>query len=138
MTTQQIGVKAIIQQDNKILLMKRSSKYEHLEDAWDVPGGRINFGEEPLEGLKREIQEETGLELNQVNKILDTSTVFKDNTKHIVRITYFCSVKQGTAKISNEHTNLTWIPITQLNQLNFKDFLLKKTIKNIIQISNYK
>jgi 8-oxo-dGTP diphosphatase len=131
---QQIGVKAIIQKDNKILLMKRSKKYEHLEDAWDIPGGRINFGEEPLDGLQREIEEETGLQLDKVHQILDTSTVFKNNERHIVRITYLCSIKEyNKTTLSEEHTNVTWIPIEQLQTLIFKDALLEKTIKENIK-----
>ncbi len=52
MNTHQIGVKAIIERDGKILLIKRSSKYGHLTDAWDIPGGRLEFGEEPELGLR--------------------------------------------------------------------------------------
>ena len=107
---QQIGVKAIIEKDNKILLLKRSEKYEHLSNAWDIPGGRINFGEEPKEGLKREIEEETGLQLKEIKQILDASTVFKNEEKHIVRITYLCTVEEGDPILSNEHTQIEWIP----------------------------
>ncbi len=127
---QQIGVKAIIEKDNKILLLKRSEKYEHLTNAWDIPGGRINFGEEPKEGLKREIKEETGLKLKEIKKILDASTVFKNEEKHIVRITYLCTVEEGNPILSNEHTHIEWIPKEELKRLEFKDQLLKKTIED--------
>lgn len=129
MTTQQIGVKAIIEKDNKILFLKRSEKYEHLNNAWDIPGGRINFGEDPKEGLKREIEEETGLHLKEIKQILDTSTVFKNEEKHIVRITYLCTVEEGDSILSNEHTYVEWIPKEKLKTLEYKDTLLKKTIE---------
>ncbi len=126
---QQIGVKAIIEKDGKILLLKRSEKYDHLKDAWDIPGGRINFGEDPEEGLKREIEEETGLELQEIKQILDASTVFKNEEKHIVRITYLCTVEDGDHNISNEHTHMEWILKEDVKKLEMKDKLLKKVIE---------
>ncbi|MEK6921686.1 MAG: NUDIX domain-containing protein [Nanoarchaeota archaeon] len=125
-----IGVKAFIEKEGKILFMKRSGKYENLNDAGDIPGGRIDFGEDPIDGLKREIQEETGLELEEIKQILDTSTVFKNEEKHIVRITYLCTVKDGATALSHEHTSLEWIPKDQLKTLQYKDKLLEKTIHN--------
>ncbi|MBI5003002.1 NUDIX domain-containing protein [Candidatus Woesearchaeota archaeon] len=126
---QQIGVKAIIEKDNKILLLKRSEKYEHLSDCWDIPGGRINFGEEPEEGLRREIKEETGLQLKEIKQILDASTVFKNEERHIVRITYLCTVEEGVANFSHEHTHIEWIPKEKIKELEYKDTLLKKIIE---------
>ena len=126
---QQIGVKAIIEKDNKILLLKRSEKYEHLTDEWDIPGGRINFGEEPEEGLKREIEEETGLALEEIKEILDVSTVFKNEEKQIVRITYRCTVKEGKENISNEHTEIQWVKKEKVNNLDYNDKIFKKIIE---------
>lgn len=124
-----IGVKAIIEKDNKILFLKRSEKYEHLNNAWDIPGGRINFGEDPKEGLKREIEEETGLQLKEIKQILDASTVFKNEEKHIVRITYLCTVEEGNTNLSHEHTHMEWIPKEKIKELEYKDALLRKTIE---------
>ncbi|MFA6888381.1 MAG: NUDIX domain-containing protein [Candidatus Woesearchaeota archaeon] len=132
MTTQQIGVKAIIEQDNKILLIKRSAKYKHLEAAWDIPGGRTEFGEDPIDGLRREIKEETNLELDEIKQILDASTVFKNEEKHIVRITYLCTVKETNVQLSHEHTDMQWVPKEELKNIEFKDKILKKIINNFI------
>lgn len=126
-----IGVKAIIKKEGKVLFIKRSEKYkdQELDDSWDIPGGRINFGEEPIEGLRREIKEETSLELEEVKQILSTDTVFKNEEKQIVRITYLCTVKEGQHQLSEEHTELVWIPIQELKNMHFKDKLLEKTIQ---------
>jgi len=126
----QIGVKAIlIDSKNNVLLIKRSKKYVNMVDFWDIPGGRINFGEEPVDGLSREIKEETGLELDEVKDIVDASTIFKDEEKHIVRITYLATVKETATSISHEHTDFQWININEIKDL--KDTLLQKCIDKI-------
>ncbi len=128
MITQQIGVKAIIEKDNKILLIKRSAAYGEISNSWDIPGGRTEFGEEPEEGLKREIKEETGLELETIKLVLDVSTVFKNQEKQIIRVTYLCTVKNNNIQLSHEHTDMQWITKQELKNIEFKDKILKKTI----------
>ena len=128
----QIGVKALIVDNGNILLMKRSKKYHgaSLEGVLDIPGGRINFGEEPIDGLRREIKEETGMELDNIKRILDASTIFKDEKRHIVRITYLCSVKDTNVVMSEEHTEIQWTPLEKID-FEFKDKLIGKCVKLI-------
>jgi len=126
---QQVGVKAIIVNNNKILLIKRSQNYEQLVDQWDIPGGRINFGEEPIIGLKREILEETGLELKEVFDILDASTIFLSKDMHIVRITYLVKCS-GQISLSGEHTESKWFSLDEIT-FPLKDHLLQKVVDNL-------
>jgi 8-oxo-dGTP diphosphatase len=53
-----VTVKGLVVQDGKILLLKESEK---LSGKWELPGGGLDFGEDLHSGLKREIEEETGL-----------------------------------------------------------------------------
>lgn len=126
----QIGVKAIIEHNNKFLFIRRSDKYNEITGIWDIPGGRINIGEEPIDGLKREIFEETGLELDEIKQILDASTVFQDEEKQIVRITYLCTAKDSDLKLSEEHTEYKWFSKDEIN-FKFKDNLIEKCIQQI-------
>lgn len=54
-----LGVYGVITRDNEILLIKKA--WGPHTGKWDLPGGRIEFGEEPYEALVREIDEETGI-----------------------------------------------------------------------------
>lgn len=55
-TFYRVAVKALIKnQEGQILLVKEKS------DKWDLPGGGLNHGEEPEDGLRRELQEEIGI-----------------------------------------------------------------------------
>jgi len=56
------GAEAIVfDDDGRILLGRR--RFEPRAGYWDLPGGFLHEGEEPLAGLRREIREETGLEV---------------------------------------------------------------------------
>ena len=53
------GVEGLLERDGKVLLSKRA--IEPRRGYWDLPGGFLEEGEEPLDGLAREFREETGL-----------------------------------------------------------------------------
>jgi 8-oxo-dGTP diphosphatase len=53
------GVYALAVLQNKVLLIQKARG--PYTGKWDLPGGSLEFGEEPLDGLKREVMEETGL-----------------------------------------------------------------------------
>jgi 8-oxo-dGTP diphosphatase len=125
-----IGVKAIIEHDGKILLIKRSDKYKGISGIWDIPGGRLEFGEEPEDGLRREVMEETGIKLTGINRILDASTVYNDDEKHIVRITYLCTAEVKEMKLSNEHTEFIWVDPKKID-FKIEDRLLEKALSLI-------
>ena len=60
-----VSVKGLFVKNGKILLLKESKK---LSGKWELPGGGLNFGEEAHDGLKREIEEETGIKIKNVSK----------------------------------------------------------------------
>lgn len=133
MNTHQIGVKAIIEREDTVLLIKRSmqyqpTRYRDLAETWDLPGGRLEPLEGLEEGLRREVREETGLHIQQIQDTLEIKTVFQSKTEHIVRITYVCSVVDYTLRLSAEHTSANWVRREQLPQLQYKDDLLKETL----------
>ena len=57
------AVKAMIENSKgELLLIKRSKFNSHKPFVWEIPGGRLAKGEDPFEGLKREVKEETNIE----------------------------------------------------------------------------
>ena len=59
-----VSVKGLFVKDGKILLLKESSR---LSGRWELPGGGLDFGEDIHIGLKREIEEETGLQIKSIS-----------------------------------------------------------------------
>jgi len=55
--------KAFIVHDRKLLLVQKSLDDPHNPGKWEVPGGRMDFGEDVDEHIKREVKEEVGLDI---------------------------------------------------------------------------
>ena len=58
------GVQGVLERDGRVLLARRAR--EPRRGHWDLPGGFLDEGEAPLDGLRREFREETGLEIEPV------------------------------------------------------------------------
>jgi ADP-ribose pyrophosphatase YjhB (NUDIX family) len=58
------AVEGLLERGGRVLLAKR--RIDPREGFWDLPGGFLEEGEEPLDGLRREFREETGLEVEPV------------------------------------------------------------------------
>lgn len=99
------GVKALIIKDNKFLAMHNNGVKE---DLWELPGGRMEFGETAEETLKREIMEETGLIVKPI-KLLDTWNLILREDYQIAGIIYLCELEEGEVKLSEEHDAFRWI-----------------------------
>ena len=132
MGQQFIGVKAVILDGNNVLLLKRSDIYKRdgFSGVWDVPGGRTRFGEEPADGLRREVREETGLEVKAILRTLDARTVFLDNERHIVRITFLCTTDSTNVKLSDEHTEARWFDVNDIG-VEMKDKELRAVLEGL-------
>lgn len=102
-----VAVKAIIRKDDKYLVLFKSENEEVNPNEADIPGGRIEFGEEVEVGLKREIKEELGIEI----LIKNPSRVwgFVKENLHLIGITFLAEYIGGEIKLSNEHTCYRWI-----------------------------
>lgn len=117
-----VAMKAIIlNENNEVLIVQESSKdptRSHI-GKWDLPGGRLEFGEDPVEGLKREIKEEVGLEV-EIEKPVDISYWMpKKNEEewYIVALFMICKPLSTEVKISNfEHEAFKWSSLHDLEE----------------------
>jgi 8-oxo-dGTP diphosphatase len=115
-----LGIKAIIKNpNNQILLLKR----RHL-DYWDLPGGRVQEGEEPLAALTREVQEETGLDklanIQPQQIILTPFKISLENhqTAQLMFWFYKCSIlHEEPITLSDEHSEFLWASLKEVQIL---------------------
>jgi 8-oxo-dGTP diphosphatase len=129
MKIQEGAISAIIlDDDDQILFLRRSRNDDFMPGSWDIPGGGLDYGEEPEEGLKREIMEETGLQI-EIIKILTVSTYFMGEAQRI-DVTFLCrAIDSHRLKLSSEHDYYEWVWIDRLNSLT-----LNKYIQQIVDV----
>ncbi len=114
----QVGVKILLRNKAGLfLLLRRNPKlYPDAGSVWDLVGGRITPGQNLLDNLKREIQEETGLKLTQPPQLVAAQDIFKLPDRHIVRLTYVGEI-EGEPELSEEHTEARWFSAEELSIL---------------------
>ena len=97
----QVGVKILLKnKEGKYLALFRSLLSAPKGQHWDIAGGRINTGSSLIENLKREVLEETRLEITGEQKLITAQDIFKTD-KHVVRLTYV-GFADGEVKLSDE------------------------------------
>jgi 8-oxo-dGTP diphosphatase len=105
-----IAVKAFILKNNKVLLLKRRSSDVHKPGTWDIPGGRLEMGENPYDGLQREVSEETGLNVEIVMP-LDVHHFVRDDGQKITMLIFLCKPLSNDIKLSEEHEESSWVDL---------------------------
>ena len=114
----QVGVKVLLKNTaGKYLLVCRSpKKYPESKAGWDIVGGRIIPGTPLLSNLKREVKEETGLNLIKIDKILSAQDILRVKGRHVVRITYLGRAK-GKIKLDEENLEYKWFSLKEMEKL---------------------
>lgn len=87
---------AVIERDGKILIAKRKPG-SHMALKWEFPGGKLEWGEEPRQGLAREIREELGIEIEVGDVAEVVAHTYED--RHIVLIAYRCKYRSGEVQL---------------------------------------
>lgn len=124
----QVGVKILLKnKEGKFLLLHRNpKKYPEVGAKWDIVGGRITPGISLLENLKREVLEESGLEIIGEPRLLIAQDILKPD-KHVVRLTYVGEAK-GEVKLSEEHSEFRWLTADELIKLEPMDKYIKELL----------
>ncbi len=111
---QRIAMKALIaDHTGNILILREAGTYEEGTNLgkYQLPGGRINPGEPFLDGLQREVLEETGLtvEVDQPIYVGEWFPVIKGVPNHIVAVFLACRAMSTDVRLSEEHDDFKWV-----------------------------
>ena len=118
------AVAAIIVQGGKLLLVKRA--VEPSKGKWSVPGGGVEWGEPLVEAVKREVREETGLEI-EVEKVAGVYDLITEGeggvAYHYVIIDYFAHPIGGTLAPGDDAAEARWVTIEKLAEYELSNSL---------------
>lgn len=111
------------------MLKRNPEKYPSVGAQWDIVGGRIKPGVNLLENLKREVKEETSLDLLNEVRLVAAQDIFSKEGNHIVRLTYLSDI-DGEPKLDEDHIEYKWFKKDELLQL--KDNELDRYFKELL------
>lgn len=118
-----IGVGAVIVSQGRALLVRRAT--EPLKGEWSVPGGVLELGEKLHDGIRREVLEETGLEVEPQEVLEVFDSIFNDQQGrtqyHYVLIDYLCTVIRGEACAGSDVSEVTWVSEDELTALKLRE-----------------
>jgi mutator protein MutT len=112
-----LGVGALIFEKGRILLAERGK--DPLKGWWSLPGGIVETGEKLADAMRREVREETGLEVEVVSMFEIFERVIPDDAGraeyHYVLIDYLCKVVGGTLEAASDVSRAAWVSQSELS-----------------------
>ena len=131
---------AVINDEGKVLLLKRAKKENTNAEKYDLPGGHLEKGEAILAGLWREIKEETGLEIKETDIIKVSEYPTNHPLFNKIKSLRFIAFSQGRAVKLNaqEHQSYQWMKIDDaIKQFNIKDGFEKEKKETLEKAKQY-
>ncbi len=104
-----VSVAAVITDDHgrALLIQRRDNKH------WEPPGGVLELAETILDGLRREVAEETGLDIEPIA----LTGVYKNMPRGIVALVFRCRTTGGALAASQEVAAFRWVGLDEIPEL---------------------
>lgn len=113
----------IVNNEKKILALKRAADDHSWGGNWDLPGGGYEQGEEVVAAIKREVMEEAGLTVNSIRPIFFANRIRVDmgffQGDIVFATCYMTSDWGGEVHLSDEHTEYKWVSPEEFKSYNF-------------------
>ncbi|MFH1978647.1 MAG: NUDIX domain-containing protein [Candidatus Aenigmatarchaeota archaeon] len=94
----------LIEYEGRFLLVSRGNNEENFPDTWAFPGGKVEVGETVVDTIKREVMEETGLDITDDVVVLNTYTF-----KQTVGLAFLVRAKHNNVRLSDELSEHEWV-----------------------------
>src|SRR5260370_30540765 len=108
-----IGVHGVIVEDARLLVLRRAQRMVYKPGAWDLPGGHLALEETLEHCLRREIGEETGLEVEIVRML----GVRKASARPYVQVIYACKPAVSPPALALQaplHSDARWVAVPEV------------------------
>lgn len=108
-----IGIHAVIAEHGRIIVLRRAARMPYRPGHWDLPGGHLALGEDFEQCLRREVGEETGLEV-EIERMLGLHIQPPDP---YVQALYACrpvGTRRALELRPGEHVEGRWVSVAEL------------------------
>ena len=113
------GVGAIIFRGTEVLLVKRGRP--PAAGKWSIPGGLVELGESLEGAVRREVEEESGLEVRAIDLVAALDRVIRDAEGqieyHYILLDFLCEVLGGKLQAGTDADECRFVPVEQLGRL---------------------
>lgn len=99
-----VVVTGIVQYKDKILILKRNENEEVHPRKWSFPGGKVIKGENLTTTLKREIKEETNLDIKDKKKLISDYQFTRSSGTSTIGFCFLVNAKHDKVKLNKEFT----------------------------------
>ena len=124
MTLRRLVVAAAVVDDlatPRLLLAARRSRPVELAGRWEFPGGKVDPGETPVDGLHRELREELGVQVELGAELLGPDDGGWNITdRHVMRL-WLARIVDGEPEPLVEHDALRWLPAGEWGSVDWLD-----------------
>lgn len=128
-----VGVGALIIHDARVLLVRRAT--EPLKGDWSLPGGVVEVGESLHAAVKREVMEETGLNIKvgELAAVIDWIDPDSDGKVefHYILIDYLATIISGEPRPGGDVDALGWYTREQLETVQIQEFTLDVILRHL-------
>ena len=135
-----VGIGALIFKRDRILMAQRGK--EPLKYWWSLPGGALELGESLVDGIRREVREETGLDIRPLGVLQIFERIMRDASGapeyHYVLIDYVCRVIGGELCAGDDVCAVEWVRRPDLPNLQITEGTLGVIEKGFRERRRYK
>ncbi len=133
---QQVAVGgAIFNDKGQLLFVRRIANDEFMPGVWELPGGGTEFGETPIGGLQREIQEECGVSITVGKPVSVHDYYIERNDEKVqrVEIIYVCELVDNNSSVvlSDEHDKFGWYSPDSFEDLEMTSYM-KRIVEEVL------
>lgn len=118
--------------EGKMLTLFRTETAPTRPNTWDLPGGDLEFGEDAIESILREIKEETGLSVTNVRPF-DVESLINPAGNFWISIAYYAQAGSSNVTMCFEHNAFKWVTISEFLEMNTSQ-RVQRFVENLLAL----